>query len=360
VPTDDTTDVDGAEDESSMLAIEWSTPLREAPSWVDVYSMPGGGYVAAVADSNLSWENYYSLDGGDWVPAAEIDSLFAQYEIYWVGGDLAVTVADDPESEAGDRKLLAFDGSKWRVAADLPNYSLGAYDPPFSTFLEHTTVLIRDTPDGDVVWVSTDQGETARVDAPWGSTSGVGGRVDLIAVKGTGFVAFPTRRGTDGGMWLSMDGLEWERLGDNPFAAPSVGHVVLSAVGDRFAVTTQWGGVAGDEIDHFSFWTSTDGVNWTRDGESDGRPRSQFEVDNNVLLVSMTAGLTRIVRKPSSPDDLISVSADGGTTWQTMQHPPSECHVGAYGESRLAATPDFLYCSSDDGLWIGHFESTRP
>ena len=73
-----------------------------------------------------------------------------------------------------------------------------------------------------------------------------------------------------------------------------------------------------------------------------------------------TAGLLRLNRKPQSPDELISISVDEGGSWHPVQKPPSECHVGVFGESRLAATQDFLYCSSDEGLWIGRFEPTRP
>lgn len=349
----------------SAESIHWTNPVSDVPRWMVVYELPEGGYLAShVSEATL---NLYSQDGTEWemTQDASLDTALASHLVEWVGGDFAVGGRAD--GSAG-RKLLHYDGRGWREVAELGDL----LDTPFAADNGEVTVLVESKADRDVLWVSSrDRAEVMNFDAPWPvSDVASGWRFAYVFYLDGNFVAIPMDFFNDGGeggvvgiagtpgIWLSTDGTTWRRAVDNPFAVAPVNGLELKRLGDRLWADTHSGGTASDPGDLFDFWSSADGVTWTLEADDlTGPEHDAFEAANlGVETVDTHAGLVRVVDDPSRPLE-IQRSIDQGVTWESVQPPPTECHRGGYGESTLGVTQDFLYCSSDDGLWVGHFSS---
>lgn len=348
----------------SAGSIQWSNPVSEVPRWIVVYELPEGGYIASQVSEPT--QNLYSVDGREWDTTQEsaVDTVLASHIVEWVAGDFAVGVPVD--RSGGGRNLLRYDGEMWQEVAELDDHVSDAADNG------EITVMVEPRSDRDVLWVSSpDKAEAMSLDAPWPvSDVASGWRSAYLVFLDDNFVALPTDFYYDGGeegvlgitrtpgIWLSSDGLTWERAGDNPFATSPVNGLEMRRLGDTLWADTHSGGTASEPDDLFDFWSSTDGITWTLEADDlTGPEHDAFEAQHlGPETVTTPSGQVRVIDDPPGQVE-IQRSLDGGVTWESVPPPPTECHRGGYGESTLGITQDFVYCSSDDGFWVGHFDN---
>lgn len=141
-----------------------------------------------------------------------------------------------------------------------------------------------------VVWVSDDGVDWERIEDETGVFDiPAAGDIDSVAVGPSGFVAVGEERIAEGDnpafgvVWVSADGLEWERvrLGDEGTGRPmsitasQAGYVVLGFYS------------ADDAIYSTRLWTSTDGLSWDvvdPDGLDPHFPGAALLLDRRLLL----------------------------------------------------------------------------
>ena len=169
-----------------------------------------------------------------------------------------------------------------------------------------------------VVWVSEDGLDWERV--PYdGTVFGGHGllRMEAVVAAGPGLVAVGSDEPdgqTDAAVWISPDGLNWERVNDEAFGGPGSQYMMGVSAGGPGVVAV--GYAYADGATDGVVWTSPDGRDWTRlpdDGMVFGGPGNQRVWD----VVAGGPGLVAL-GQDGPPDELFDAavwtSADG-LTW---------------------------------------------
>ena len=208
------------------------------------------------------------------------------------------------------------------------------------------------------VWTSTDGDTWVRVGddpAVFGdesSANGIEGNQVIIDLTtgslGVVAVGADGKPGDyDAAVWVSADGLVWERLPhDDEVFGGEGDQVMLSVVQTKDTVVA-----VGESAGHAAGWVSNDGKEWTRaliDGRPDGGPEPSAMID--VALGG--PGLVAVGSSVSSTDfeqhPAVWLSADG-TTWSRLPDDTSGASSGVeIGESTIHRMT--LVAAGDSGL----------
>ena len=267
-----------------------------------------------------------SLAGGPWERAAPREAVFggdgaqAVLAAAQLGADL-VAVGTDTD-DVGDVDAVVWstgEGGGWRRSAESPDDGLSGPGDQHAVDLAATrdgalVVGWDEGADGPraVAWNLVDGDAAVAEPAPGPSLAwqrvpaspalggpgeqrmeGVTAFGDELLAVGSSSGAAPAELGTDGAVWRSPDGLEWERVAIDGLGGPGDQRVldVVPAGPGLVAV--------GSDGPSAAVWTSADGTSWTRPTLAE----AVFDGPGDQVAVAVTAG----------PDGaVVAVGTDGG------------------------------------------------
>ncbi len=331
----------------------WSSLDFRALSGVPVISSVvawSGGYVAiAGATSSALLTAWTSVDGRTWtaLPAATFGLDDPSGNTFVVGGSTCgsgvVVVAEDA---SGTGTLwTSTDGSTWRHEA-MPGGKLSQVRQGLIAGTSTGAVIASET--GPAVAVTMDCTTWRKVSLPGPSTT----QVTAVAAFGTGYVALDASSQAPASQpraWSSSDGATW---------APAT---VQAAPGHDFSqVWTGAGGLIAES--HFggtpgldALWSSADGRAWRINAGLDPLGQITSGEGQGDPAGVLTGDGTRFVAWGSPSDDLAGAaeywtSSDGvhWTRLQTSGSGPSE----PLGGNQLFLLRDGILISGDAGTWF--------
>ena len=187
--------------------------------------------------------------------------------------------------------------------------------------------------------------------APAGSWSGPGEqRMDALAVAGAGFLAVGSvagADGSDGAVWRSVDGQEWNRTSGDVAALGGPGDQRLA---DLAAGPTGWVAVGVDAASAAA-WASPDGQTWQRVAHDEavfGGPGDQ-RMESVVALADGGGWLAVGSDTGTADQDGAAWRSVDGLTWTRV---PDEAGLGGPGDQHLidlAMGPSGLVAVGVDG-----------
>lgn len=330
----------------------------------------GPGFVAAGYDGDDA-AVWTSSDGERWSRSALGSAVLGGdgrqviYDIAAAGPGLVAVGADG----FGAAVWTSPDGSRWtRVAAGDPALTATLGLAMFGVAPGGPGLVAVGAETVDAVpaaWASVDGTEWTRVasdgllGAPSASLTRFAPMSDgppvtqlsAVVAGGPGLVAVGEDRG-EAGVWVSTDGLDWQRVADDDGTFRGENRRWLADV-----VATDQGLVAvgydGDE-DAAAVWTSSDGLTWTRlphdeselGGSGTQSMRAVVATETGLVAAGGDAGAAAVW---SSPD---------GTTWTRTDadsaafNAPSRIWAATADDTRVVAVG--AGSETDAGVWIGH------
>lgn len=269
------------------------------------YSPPGTAALW-VSESGRVWERIDEsmLLAGDDVPAAS-----AIYDL--AGGPLGFVAVGSSGFEAA--VWTSPDARSWTRVFDEDLSRDGYYGILGVTAGGPGWVAVGDGDFDAPVWVSGDGRDWALIDDEdllggemvhadlYDVTAGGPG---LVAVGSVGFAGGTGETAQQAAIWVSEDGLDWQRLPNGSFTGDRVFEgVTADPASDRLIAFGTPGGT----------WHSSDGHQWSHTEQSQGSgrppPSSSAAWDGNQLVA---AGLDMALS--------IWASADGGSSWDRIEH----------------------------------------
>jgi hypothetical protein len=272
----------------------------------EMYDVTGSddGWVAVGAetrDGTTRPAAWTSEDGTQWnrvsddaipSPGAGFSRMLAVAP--WESGVLAVGTAPENESGIGQDAAVwrSDDGTTWtRVSAG--SESLGG---PYEQRVRNLTVWpsglvavgfeVVDSDQNGAIWTSSNGVDWERVADPDGVFGGEGTqRIHAVVPGGPGLVAIGEsgpRDDLDLAIWVSANGVDWERVEDSGGVLGGPGHQVAYSASSNADGMLIAGGFEGFEGDYDgAVWTSSDGVTWSHVG------RIAFEIPDDQVIHSV-------------------------------------------------------------------------
>ena len=247
---------DAGETRFVAMGVDGATGEQDAAAWVS----PDGRAWTTIDDPDLVGPGNQGING----------AAFA-FGVIVAGG------SDDAAGTNDAAVWLSADGVDWKRVAD---DSLGGAGDQRIIRVKNTAAGLLatgvDTAGGDAdaaVWISTDEGRSwDRVPDPAGALGGVGDQriervVDADPIVAVG--AEETPEGSDAAVWVSADGLSWQRVPDDAGVLGGPGDQQMndaSRAGDSILAV---GSDASGEDREGAVWVSTDGLEWSRLGEAE-------------------------------------------------------------------------------------------
>jgi hypothetical protein len=246
--------------------------------------------------------------------------VFQQIDSIAGYGDTIVTTGFQSSDGQVRQQFFVSDdsGSSWRLASV---QAAGGGQPS----LGHAATLIARGPAGwlavgpHAIWTSED-GLTWTLAVAHGITPGRSGeRVQVLTDTASGFLAGGTVAapggGTQGAVWISRDGMSWQRLTAAQLAlAPGDTLRAISSAASRGQDTVLSGTVASGATTHAGVWLSTDGgSSWTRVAV----PADHGAVGGIVGLGSDAAGFLAVRSgRTNGAADGVAYFSQNGRDWQ--------------------------------------------
>jgi len=200
------------------------------------------------------------------------------------------------------------------------------------------------------VWLSRDGSDWERVSDPEDFEFG-GKGLNTVIAAGPGFIAGGGACDTEErcpfrpALWTSVDGTEWQRVADDPAVFGERG-----AVYDLIEFGSEILGLGADcygDACEWVVWSSPDGFIWTRVWENDtGWPGAL--ATNGTLLVAVGADT------PEGFDHSVAIvwTSTDGVTWEQIPHDPTAFGTGqdvAWAMNDVASTSQGFVAVGTDG-----------
>ena len=328
-----------------------------------VAALPDGGYVAWYGlrgtETAVVW---YTEDGQEWLNWSNTDTLYANHRVHWVIGDWAVTypLGSDP-ADVADTLWKRSEGVWSQVS--LPDGASRVSRPVGSDGMEMMTAtggpvdyVIASTEDG-AVYYEAPWKPTGTFELPTGSSTEDTSRsmptVEIQPNPQGGFVAL---RWAPLEAWTTSDGYSWVSVDEFPADTPDVyGFAFATFYGTLWLET--WSMASEGARTTYSYWSSTDGVNWIQ-----AAPPTSPDGENLLRDVYWFYGAQRWVDTPVAvfmayaTYPSFRASLDNGATWVDVPGPPwVEENSNREMEASYRATEDFLFAVDRKEGWIGTF-----
>lgn len=333
--------------DSPLGPITWVRYDSRGPGTVT--PLDEGGYVARITCFGCGAPAvWYTDDGREWFDWTDTETLYAGYNVYWLVGDWAMTypLGKDP-ALVNDTLWHRSDGTWHEVA--LPEGTHRVSRPVSSEGVELLTVTGGAT---DYVITSTDE-RVIYYQAPWRPHTSDESDLQIQPKPRGAFAAFSWAPFE---IWTSAGGSDWTLVDHNPFDLPDVHGFATANIDDTLWVEL-WIDTGDGVPTTFSYWSSTDAVNWT---EAD--PPLAPNGENWVREDYFNRGQQRPIDTPVGlimsigSNDEFQASLDGGATWVDVSGPPwVEGNDQRGYEGWYQATQDFLLAGDPNEGWIGYF-----
>ena len=341
--------------ESPIAWIEPDWAQVESP---DVFGGEGTQYIEAIT---VGGPGFVAVGGGCFglCPQAEDDGWDAAV---WVSED-AVDWTRIPHDEAvfggpGDQDMIdVVSAGPGLVAVGIIDHayfggrrSPGEFRPAeYAAFYGEDFPFERDDLDA-AVWTSVDGMSWSRVADPDGVFSGPGDgpagdeAMEAVAV-GDGLIVAVGSAHEDAAVWVSTDGLSWQRIphDDLVFGGPSGQWMHdVTFTGERFvAVGTDLNRAEAEDGGRWrgAIWLSDDGYTWSRVPNDPAVFGGEIESDdipsmNPFVIWSVTATDTGLIAAGTSPTHMALWTSADGTEWTRVfdeaapfANPPTDIKV---------------------------------
>jgi hypothetical protein len=320
--------------------------------------------VGGVADDFLADAAVWlSPDGATWSRVAHDELVFGddasagsmesnQYMADVVVGTFGIVAVgiDGRPPEFDAAAWVSTDGINWRRSGrTAPSLTgPGAQVMRSVVHIGDRFVAVGESAERAAIWVSDDglEWDMAAIRGAPGDGPEMPSALRDIAMGGPGLVAV----GSVGleprpAVWVSADGVSWDRLRDGLLSGGSgvedadalVGRMMSSAVGDRLICVASLGDPGWPSFGRPSMWASGDGVEWIRtDARFDDTPIaatpavSALTVDDGLVVA--VGGYEGTDRAWSPGLAVLWISGDGGYTWGVA----AEAEVGVWSFGPLA------------------------
>jgi hypothetical protein len=330
--------------------------------WIGVGSDATGGTHAAMwaSDDGLQWNRLEAAS----LPTESSNGTEIR-SVVQLGERLVAAGVTDGDGD--DAFVWMTDGDQWISIENEDFGGEGTQEIRGLTVWEHGVVAVGwDTTDG-AVWTSPDGLDWERASDPTGALAGDGNqRVHDVVPGGPGLVAVGETRGVgdgvgdfDAGIWISEDGDVWDRV-DNTQAGlagegEQVAKVIRAGPDGLLVAGYDWGGDNGRDA---AVWSSPDGVTWSQEGDRSvfGGPLDQ-EIHGLTQVGTgwVAAGWTRLDKENR---DAAVWASDDGSTWDLVDD--DDAAWGGPGDQKVeavtAAGATVIAVGSDVSdvaIWIG-------
>jgi len=315
-----------------------------------VFELPDHSYVAAPADAHLAGSVlWHSPDGRSWTEQSQMDPLFSDNEVDWLVGDWAATwPLEGQTSETTHMQLWNHDRGTWTLVPTPDDITL--FRPP--TVSGETTLVAGLGSSRQILVRTTVNEPPSVVEPPW-TVPNDRHDADVVALHDGSFAAYVKRYDRPGEaevgwlqspvtIWTTTDGTDWVSRGDAAFADANPENATVYRFGEDLVAQVEF----YEPSNRSETWTSTDGVTWIP-GAPPGMPPT--DESSPRRMVATSSGLIIM-------DEPFAVSADGGTTWQSVPGHPESPDSDFIGFSIGGLAGELIYHSGDDGLWVAYIQ----